>query len=176
MMQWLTTRRCELYAQLLTWVHYLVAQFAWAGTHIAQLSVSLPKRGTSNIQHSQNAFAKGCGQRMGSSFALHGNEKKAAVSLNTMLGTFAQAVEQPCMELKSALELRKLIPLTPYKADAWDYELHSAGILDRFVKIPQGLRLGFKIDFPSISNVQTPPNKDLVTEFSVKFNVIIQKN
>jgi hypothetical protein len=112
---------------------------------------------------------------MGSSFALHGNETKAAVSLNTMLGISAQAAEQPRMELKSALEQRKLTPLTPYKADAWDYELRSAGILDRFVKIPQGLRLGFKIDFPSISNVQTPPNRDSVTEFSIEFNVIIQK-
>jgi hypothetical protein len=37
---------------------------------------------------------------MGSGFALHGNGKKAAVSLNMMLDTFAQAVEQPCMELK----------------------------------------------------------------------------
>jgi hypothetical protein len=58
---------------------------------------------------------------------------------------------------QSALELRKLTPLTLYKADTWDYELHSAGVLDCFVKIPQGLRLGFKIDFPSILNVQTPP-------------------
>jgi hypothetical protein len=118
MMQHLTTRRCGLYTQLLIWVYYLVAQFAWAGTHITQSSVLLPKCGTSNIGHSQNTFAKGCGQRMGSSFALHDNGKKAAVSLNMMLDTFSQAVEQPRMELKGALELRKLIPLTLYKADA----------------------------------------------------------
>jgi hypothetical protein len=100
--------------------------------------------------------------------------KKAAVSLNMTLDTFAQAAVQPCTELKSALELRKLTLLTLYKPDAWVYELCRAGALGHFVKIPEGLQLGFKIDFPSILNVQTPQNKDSITKFLVKFNVIIQ--
>jgi len=65
--------------------------------------------------------------------------------------------------------------LTPYKAEAWEQELHLAGIFDRFVKIPEGLRLGFKIDFPSIHAVQTPSNRDSINQFPDEFNSIIQK-
>jgi hypothetical protein len=53
--------------------------------------------------------------------------------------------------------------------------LRNAGALERFAKIPEGLRLGFKIDFPSISDVQAPPNKDSISEFSREFESIIQR-
>jgi len=61
------------------------------------------------------------------------------------------------MEPRSALEHRKLNPLTPYKKEAWTRELNRFGLIGRFAKIPEGFRNGFKIDFPPITTVQTPP-------------------
>jgi hypothetical protein len=72
------------------------------------------------------------------------------------------------MEPKSALERRRLVPQTPYKAEAWVRELQRAGVLERFIRIPEGLRIGFEIDFPPITVVQVPPNKD-------SFDSIVQK-
>lgn len=78
------------------------------------------------------------------------------------------------MAPRDVLERRKLAPLTPYKAEAWERELRNAGALDRFAKVPEGFRLGFKVDFPVISNVQAPPNRDSVFEFSSEFENIIR--
>lgn len=89
--------------------------------------------------------------------------------------TYVRDAEQPPTALKDALELRKLRPLTPYKVDAWKRELRRAGLLDRFAKIPEGLLLGFKIDFPSIRTVQAPLNRYSIYEYSIEFDAIIQK-
>lgn len=79
------------------------------------------------------------------------------------------------MEPRVALDLRKLHPLTPYKPEAWECELQRAGVLERFADIPSGLHLGFRVDFPPINAVQIPPNRESISEFSVEFNSIIQK-
>jgi hypothetical protein len=92
-----------------------------------------------------------------------------------MPDTSVQDAEQPLMEPRSVLEHRKQVPLTPYKAEAWARELRRAGVMECFINIPDGLRLGFKINFPSISIVQTPPNKDSIAEYMAEFNSIIQK-
>lgn len=83
---------------------------------------------------SQNIYAKCCGPKTASNYVPHGKEKMAVLPL----GTSAQAVEPLRMEPRSALAYRKLHPLMPYKADAWEHELQSAGILERFAKIPVG--------------------------------------
>jgi hypothetical protein len=85
------------------------------------------------------------------------DEKKAAASLNTTLDTFAQAAVQPCTELKSALELRKLTLQTLYKLDTCVYELCRAGALGRFVKIPEGLSVRIQNRFPINFECTNPP-------------------
>jgi hypothetical protein len=82
---------------------------------------------------------------------------------------------QLSMEPSAVLERRRLKPLTPYNADAWERALREANILSRFVKIPEGFWSGFILDFPIITIVQTPPNKDSVNEYRTEFNAIIQK-
>jgi len=87
----------------------------------------------------------------------------------------AQVAVRPITQLSAVLERRKLKPLTPYKADAWERALHDAKALGRFAKVPEGLRSGFAIDFPLITHVQSPPNKDSITEYHTEFSTIIQK-
>ena len=79
------------------------------------------------------------------------------------------------MEPKTALTLRKFLLLTPYRANAWESKLINAGIFEHFAKIPEGLRKGFLVDFPPINDVQTPPNKDSISEFSTEFDSVIKK-
>lgn len=112
---------------------------------------------------------------MESKSAQVGNVMKGVPPPDTTPATSVQDVGQPHMAPKNVLERRKLSPLTPYKAEAWERELRNAGALKRFAKILEGLRLGFRIDFPSISNVQAPPNKDSISEFSNEFESIIKK-
>jgi hypothetical protein len=112
---------------------------------------------------------------MGSNCVLRGNEKKVAQPPSMMPNTSVQDVEQPLMEPRSVLELRKQVLLMPHKAEVWARELRCAGVIEHFMKIPDGLCLGVKIDFPPISTVQTPPNKESIAEYSVEFNSTIQK-
>jgi hypothetical protein len=112
---------------------------------------------------------------MVNSYVQRGNEKKVALSPSMIHDTSAPVVEPLRMEPRSALEHRKLHPLTPYRADAWEHELQEAGILERFTKIPFGFRYGFHIDFPTITSVQTPPNRASITEYEDEFNKIIRK-
>jgi hypothetical protein len=112
---------------------------------------------------------------MGSNCVLGGNGKKVALPPSMMPNTSAQDAEQPLTEPRSVLERRKQVPLTPYKAEAWARKLRRAGVIECFINIPDGLRLGFNIDFPSISIVQTPLNKESIAEYTAKFNSIIQK-
>jgi hypothetical protein len=79
------------------------------------------------------------------------------------------------MEPKSVLERRKQLPQTLYNAEAWERELQHVGLIQRFAKIPEGLRSGFSLDFPSILTVQSPPNRDSISEYQNEFNLIIQK-
>ncbi|KIK80559.1 hypothetical protein PAXRUDRAFT_158357 [Paxillus rubicundulus Ve08.2h10] len=68
---------------------------------------------------------------------------------------------------------RSLTVVTPYKPSAWECELTSVGILHRFNKIPDGIRYGFILDFPSLECSQTPPYKDSIITYSDKFNEIV---
>ena len=79
------------------------------------------------------------------------------------------------MEPSVALVLRKLKALTPYKADAWAQALQAAGVSTRFARVPEGLRSGFLLDFPLISHVQSPANKESIVTYAGEFNIIIKK-
>jgi hypothetical protein len=82
-------------------------------------------------------------------------------------------VARPLMELKIALEQRKLKALTPYNADAWAESLQNAGLIEKYSHIPESIRTGFYINFPTISVSQIPPNKETIVEFSVEFQKIV---
>lgn len=92
-----------------------------------------------------------------------------------MPSTSVQAVELPPTERSVALVLRNRVPITPYKPDAWERALQSHGLLNRFHNIPEGLRTGFKLDFPPISHVQSPPNKDSVVAYSEELHKTVHK-
>ena len=62
---------------------------------------------------------------------------------------------------------------SPYNADAWETALRSANLLEKYPKIPQGLREGFSFNYPPVSATQTPPNKDSVNQFSEVFQQTI---
>jgi hypothetical protein len=78
------------------------------------------------------------------------------------------------MELKHALELRKLKALTPYKPDTWERLLSQAGCLSQYRHIPDSLRFGFSINLPRILSTQTPPNRPTIIEYRRQFTEIIQ--
>jgi hypothetical protein len=150
-------------------------QFALDVTHTAQSSAQRRTHGTSSMKLLQNAYTKHSGPKMVNRSVQHGSEKKDAPCLSTMPTTSAQDVEWRSMEPRDALVRRRLQPLTTYKAEAWEHELQQARITERFAKIPRGLLLGFEIDFPPITVVQTPPNRPSISEFPDEFNSIIQK-
>ncbi|OJA19457.1 hypothetical protein AZE42_05675 [Rhizopogon vesiculosus] len=150
-------------------------KYALGVTRTIPLTVMPLKHGTGNTRLSQSGSTKYSGPRTTNfKSAQHGRERKDVASSSTMPTTSAQAAAPSVMEPSSALVHRRSHPLTPYKADAWERELCHAGVLERFAKIPGGLHLGFKIDFPSIHTVQTPLNRDSINEFPVEFNNIVQ--
>jgi hypothetical protein len=77
------------------------------------------------------------------------------------------------MELKRALEHRSSTALTPYKPEAWEALLSQAGLSSTHSGIVDGLRHGFKLNFPIITTTQAPPNRPSIEEFKQAFNVII---
>jgi len=137
---------------------------------VSQLSNAMPARhGTTNMSI-EPSLAR---PRVNSS-APDGNAKMGAQT-NTRMLTSAQDAEQHHMVLRAALKLRKAKALTPYNSDAWTAELHNAGIINRFSTIPDGLKLGFRIDFPNITHVQIPMNAPSINTYSSEFRDTIQK-
>jgi len=104
-----------------------------------------------------------------------GGSAKTAAQTSTPTHTSVQAAGRHPTELKAALEHRRARAITPYNPDAWTSELRNAGIIDRFSTIPDGLRFGFRIDFPNISHVQTPMNAPSIDTYSSEFRDTIQK-
>ena len=85
----------------------------------------------------------------------------------------AQDALQRLMELKIALEHRKLVALTPYNPRVWDSLLTESGLIHRYPSLPQGLRTGFLIDVPNIVSTQAPPNNPIIHEYQSQFNKIV---
>ena len=76
-------------------------------------------------------------------------------------------------EQKNALVLRANRALSPYHPDAMEQHLITAGLRDKYAHIIEGLRMGFKIDFPPITTTQTPPNRPSIVEYAAPFLDII---
>jgi hypothetical protein len=104
-----------------------------------------------------------------------GNKKRAVTATSMMHAMYAQDAGPSLMALKAALELRKSNPVTPYQTEAWCRELAHLGLLSHFSKIPEGLRYGFVLNFPTILFTQIPPNKQSVTVYKEHFDSCIQK-
>jgi len=85
----------------------------------APLNVQPHKLGTNNLTPLQNESKNGYGPKMESNSAPHGRGRRAAQPQSMMLDTSAQAVEQPPMEPRDALEHRRQMPQTPYMVEAW---------------------------------------------------------
>ncbi|KAG2029117.1 hypothetical protein BDR03DRAFT_1018872 [Suillus americanus] len=89
----------------------------------AQLNASPNKCETNSLRPFRTVSAMVFGLRMESKSTQLGNEMKVVIPPDMMRTAYVQDVGQPLMELRSALEHRKLVPLTPYKADTWKQEL-----------------------------------------------------
>jgi len=79
------------------------------------------------------------------------------------------------MEPRAVLELRRHNPTTPYKANNWDKILRAAGLLPCFAKVPEGIRSGFKLNFPTITITQTPANSQSVDKYKEQLDTIIRE-
>ena len=88
--------------------------------------------------------------------------------------TSAQGVANRLMALRAVLKCKRLDPLPPYKPEAWHDYLLAAGLLDKYLSIPDGLCLGFDAGIWPISQTFAPLNHPSIAEHIVEFNAIIQ--
>jgi hypothetical protein len=65
-------------------------------------------------------------------------------------------------ELRSAIALRKLNPVTPYNADAWERRLRDAGISQLYPELVSGLHFGFHASISIILRSFSPANAALL--------------
>jgi hypothetical protein len=151
------------------------ALFALAATPTTLLIAQPHAHGTVSTKRFLSVSTKHSGQRLGSSSALPGREKRVVTVPITTLTTSVSAAEPSPMGPRDALELRQCEPLTPYKIEAWTKELQSAGLLPCFAKILLSLKEGFILKFPHISHIQLPPNKPSIATYQSEFDAIIQR-
>jgi hypothetical protein len=137
--------------------------------------VQQPARGTINTKHirtgKNRAFSP---KRTTSNYAHPGRDPTDASSITTP-STTAPVVDPHPTEPTNALARRIRFPTTPYKPDAWETALQAANLLRRFSHIPLGFHNGFIINFPRISRVQIPPNKDSVALHHIEFAKTLDK-
>lgn len=102
-----------------------------------------------------NESTKPCKQGMEVlSYVVSGKGNVDAVR-NTTTCTHVLDAEHSPTELANALEQRKLQPQMPYKADALEHVLWSAGLSNRFPTVAAGLQGDFMLGYPHISHVQS---------------------
>ena len=150
------------------------AQSVSVASHTRQSHAMPPSRGTGGLTHSQSELINCYMPENPASKSAPDGKGSNALS-DTHHYTSAPAAAPILTEPNVALVLRDHQTRTPYIADAWEFELLQAGLLDRFHKIPPGIRHGFIVDFPQIKSVQSPPNKDTVNTYSEQFNSILDK-
>lgn len=102
-----------------------------------------------------------------------GNALQAVPPLVMTTDTSARDAPPLLTELRSALELRRSQALTPYNPQAWEALLLDSGLSSKYPLLPQGLRTGFLINMPNITCTQTPPNNDIISEYSTHFRKIV---
>ncbi|KAF7315770.1 Reverse transcriptase ribonuclease h [Mycena indigotica] len=87
--------------------------------------------------------------------------------------TSARVVAQPLTALQAAIADRRLNPLTPLRAEAWEDALRRGQLFDRYPDIPAGLRNGFNISIPPIYSTITPANSKTLGEHQKAFLDVI---
>jgi len=121
-------------------------------------TMSLPKGGTAASSSS-----------LGNHSVQSGNVHRVVPLAITTNSTYAQGVARTRTEWIRALAQNGLKATSPYKAEAWLFALQKAGLLERYEKVPRGLREGFSFNYSAIRVTQAPPNKDSVVEFADVF-------
>jgi hypothetical protein len=142
------------------------APYALAETHTELSTASQKKPGMAHSALCAPVFTVSLLPEMDAQYAAIGNERRAVSILLTTSATSVLDVPPPLTVLKAALEHRKLKASTPYKPDAWQLQLLQAGLFERYSHIPDGLRFGFRLDFPVITSTQSPPNKESLIEYT----------
>jgi hypothetical protein len=79
------------------------------------------------------------------------------------------------MELRNALEHRRINPLTPYKADEWERLLKEHRLLDKYTSIPCQIRHGFNLGIRPITVTYTPPNSSSLYTHAEEYQRITQR-
>jgi hypothetical protein len=110
--------------------------------------------------------------KMAVKFAVNGKEPRDAMN-PTAPSTSAPAVAPSGTTTSSVPKPRNNPPTTPYKPNEWHAALQNAGLLTRFHSVPTGLHEGLSVDFPIISRIQNPPNKESVELYLDEFNKTI---
>jgi hypothetical protein len=157
--------------------HSQSAPSASEGISIPYLSCSAWPNvpGMINSTHSSNISTKRYASKsQDSSYAACGNETTDATR-NMRALTLAQDAEPSRMEPARVLELRRLQPRTPYRADAWETALNRTGLINFFPNILSGLREGFCVGYPTPFRVQTPPNSTSLSVYEHEFKDIVNK-
>lgn len=88
--------------------------------------------------------------------------------------TSVRAVAKHHTVLKHAVWHRKLNPLTPFIADAWEHWLRRANLFHRYPNIVHNFRHGFDLGIPHIHTTQTPPNHPSLLLYDEEFNRVVQ--
>ena len=134
-----------------------------------------PARGTTNTKHTHiGKDLASSPKRTTNNCARPGSDPMDASCTITRY-TIAPDADRPPMEPTSALAHKIRFPTTLYQPDAWETALRTANLLHRFSHIPPGFRNGFIINFPHISHVQIPPNKDSVSLYRTEFAKTLDK-
>ena len=145
----------------------------------SQFAVSAPEDtstpGMTNLKPSSNTSTK-CfkSKTQELSYAVCGN-RTMAVMKNTTLCMCAGHVDHSHTKPAHALKHRRLQLWTPYRAEAWEIELHQTGLLHCFPSILSGLHQGFSVGYPSPPHVQTPPNSTSLAVYKAKFGDLVNK-
>ena len=79
------------------------------------------------------------------------------------------------MAPRIALEQRRSRGLTPYKHEAWEYELTRHGLTSKYPSLSQDLVRGFDVGIPTINNTYIPPNHPSLSLLPEIYASITQK-
>jgi hypothetical protein len=157
--------------------HYTHVQYASESSYTMSQSPSATKKrlGTTNTKPIPSESTGSYGPKPPTNACAPSGSGGKAARNDTVSLTFAQGVARPPTELTDALGRRSAQPRTPYKPDAWERMLNVADLLKDYGDIPHGLRYGFKIDFPNITRVQSPPNSPSIIMYHEQLDEIVQK-
>jgi hypothetical protein len=152
---------------------FLSVRCALEGTATTSPAVTRCVPGTKDPRPLRNAKEETFSHdKMAVKFAVDGKEPRDATN-PTAPSTSAPAVAPSRTTPSSVPKPRNNLPTTPYKPNEWHATLQNAGLLTCFHSVPTGLHEGFSVDFPIISRIQNPPNKESVKLYLDEFNKTI---